>query len=104
MAVIRRQDASSQNRTVIGTAGGAPAGTRHQAPGQEDWDRMTYTAPLADIRFTLREVAGFGQIAGLPGYEHASEDAIGAVLDEAGKLAAAAIAPCPIRWSAIRGL
>jgi hypothetical protein len=71
---------------------------------KEDWDRMTYTAPLADIRFTLREVAGVGQVAGLPGYGHANEDTIEVVLEEAGKLAATAIAPCPIRWSVTRGL
>jgi alkylation response protein AidB-like acyl-CoA dehydrogenase len=54
---------------------------------------MTYTAPLADIRFTLREVVGLGEVAGFPGYEHASEDTIDAVLEEACKLADTAIAP-----------
>lgn len=54
---------------------------------------MTYTAPLADMRFTLREVAGLGQIANLPGYEHATDDMVDAVLEEAAKLARAGIAP-----------
>ena len=44
---------------------------------------MTYTAPLADMRFALREVAGLGQVAALPGYEHATDDLVDAVLEEA---------------------
>ncbi|MGY4177753.1 alkylation response protein AidB-like acyl-CoA dehydrogenase [Bradyrhizobium sp. USDA 4518] len=54
---------------------------------------MTYTAPLADIRFTLREVAGLGRVTNLPGYEHATEDTVDAILEEAAKFARAGIAP-----------
>jgi len=54
---------------------------------------MTYTAPLADMRFALREVAGLGHVAGLPGYEHASDDTVDAVLEEAAKLAGNGLAP-----------
>jgi alkylation response protein AidB-like acyl-CoA dehydrogenase len=54
---------------------------------------MTYTAPLADMRFVLREVAGLGQVAHLPGYEHATDDTVDAVLEEAAKLAGAGLAP-----------
>ena len=54
---------------------------------------MTYTAPLADMRFALREVAGLQQIAALPGYEHATDDTIDAVLEEAAKLAGNGLAP-----------
>ena len=54
---------------------------------------MTYTAPLADMRFALREVAGLGQVARLPGYEHASDDTIDAVLEEAARLAGTGLAP-----------
>ncbi|HKU94201.1 MAG TPA: acyl-CoA dehydrogenase [Vineibacter sp.] len=54
---------------------------------------MTYTAPLADIRFTLREVAGQAAVGALPGYENATEDMIDAVLEEAGKLSGNALAP-----------
>ena len=43
---------------------------------------MTYTAPLADMRFALREVAGLDKVAALPGYEHATEDTVDAVLEE----------------------
>jgi alkylation response protein AidB-like acyl-CoA dehydrogenase len=54
---------------------------------------MTYTAPLADMRFALREVAGLGKVAELPGYEHATEDTVDAVLEEAAKLAGNGLAP-----------
>ncbi len=54
---------------------------------------MTYAAPLADIRFTLREIAGQADIAALPGYENATDDMIDAVLEEAGKLSGNALAP-----------
>src|SRR6195952_295950 len=54
---------------------------------------MTYTAPLADIRFTLREVAEMGQVSNLPGYEYATDDTIDAILEEAAKFARNAIAP-----------
>ena len=46
---------------------------------------MTYTAPLADMRFALREVAGLSGVAALPGYEHATDDTIDAVLEEAAR-------------------
>ena len=52
-----------------------------------------YTAPLADIRFALDELAGFAEIAGLPGYEEATPDLVDAILDEAGRLAREVLAP-----------
>jgi alkylation response protein AidB-like acyl-CoA dehydrogenase len=54
---------------------------------------MTYTAPLADMRFALREVAGLGTVTALPGYEHATDDLVDAVLEEAAKLAGNGLAP-----------
>jgi alkylation response protein AidB-like acyl-CoA dehydrogenase len=54
---------------------------------------MTYTAPLADMRFALREIAGLAHVAALPGYEHATDDTIDAVLEEAAKLAGNGLAP-----------
>ncbi|MBM3644594.1 MAG: acyl-CoA dehydrogenase [Alphaproteobacteria bacterium] len=54
---------------------------------------MTYAAPLADMRFALREIAGLAGVAALPGYEHAGEDMIDAVLEEAAKLAGNGLAP-----------
>ncbi|HEX6842951.1 MAG TPA: acyl-CoA dehydrogenase family protein, partial [Stellaceae bacterium] len=52
-----------------------------------------YAAPLADMRFALNEIAGIGEIAGLPGCEQATPDVVDAVLEEAGKLAGGVLAP-----------
>ncbi len=52
-----------------------------------------YTAPLADMRFALTEIAGLDEIARLPGCEQATPDLVDAVLEEAGKLAGGVIAP-----------
>src|SRR3954447_387117 len=70
----------------------SPKATGHGIvrPGGRD---MTYTAPLADMRFALREVAGLGAVAALPGYEHATDDTVDAVLEEAAKLAGNGLAP-----------
>ncbi len=53
----------------------------------------TYTAPVDDIRFVLNEIAGLGDVAGLPGYEDATPDLVEAVIEEAGKLASDVLAP-----------
>jgi alkylation response protein AidB-like acyl-CoA dehydrogenase len=45
------------------------------------------------MRFALREVAGLAGVAALPGYEHATDDTIDAVLEEAAKLAGNGLAP-----------
>jgi acyl-CoA dehydrogenase len=55
-----------------------------------------YTAPLRDMQFILKELAGLDAVAGLPGCEDASEDLVSAVLEEAGKFAAGVLAP--INW------
>jgi 3-(methylthio)propanoyl-CoA dehydrogenase len=52
-----------------------------------------YAAPLADIRFALNEIAGIDEISRMPGCEQATPDVVDAVLEEAGKLAAAVLAP-----------
>jgi alkylation response protein AidB-like acyl-CoA dehydrogenase len=52
-----------------------------------------YHAPIADMRFVLEHVAGLGEIAALPGLDHASPDVIDAILEEAGKLAGNVLAP-----------
>ncbi|MEX2525820.1 MAG: acyl-CoA dehydrogenase [Gammaproteobacteria bacterium] len=52
-----------------------------------------YSAPLADIRFALQELAGLADIATLPAYEEATPDIINAVLDEAADNAAEVLAP-----------
>ncbi len=52
-----------------------------------------YAAPLADMRFSLAEIAGMSEIAELPGCEQATADVVDAVLEEAGKLAGDVLAP-----------
>ena len=52
-----------------------------------------YTAPIRDITFVLDEVVGLPAIAALPGYEEATPDLVGSILEEAGKIAADVLAP-----------
>jgi 3-(methylthio)propanoyl-CoA dehydrogenase len=54
---------------------------------------MSYSAPLADMRFVLGEVAGLDKIAELPGFEAAAPDLVEAILGEAAKLAENVLAP-----------
>ncbi len=53
---------------------------------------MAYCAPTADIEFAL-EVAGLKGISSLPGFEEATPDLIGTIVEEAGKFAADVLAP-----------
>ncbi len=53
----------------------------------------TYHAPLADMQFLLKELAGLDQIARLPGYEEATPDVVAAVLEEAAKFATNVLDP-----------
>ncbi len=53
----------------------------------------TYTAPLRDMQFVLRELAGIEEVGKLPGYEEASPDTVEAILEEAAKFAAGVLAP-----------
>lgn len=52
-----------------------------------------YQAPLRDMQFLMKALAGLDDIARLPGCEEASEDLVNAVLEEAGKFAAGVLAP-----------
>ena len=54
---------------------------------------MSYTAPIRDMQFVLRELAGLEQVARLPGYEEATPDVVDAILEEAGKFASEVLAP-----------
>lgn len=54
---------------------------------------MTYSAPLDDVRFAMKEVIGLDAIAHLPGYEEATPDVINAILEQAGKFASDVLAP-----------
>ena len=53
----------------------------------------TYIAPLRDMNFVIRELAGLEQLATLPGYEEATPELAEAVLGEAAKLASEVLAP-----------
>ena len=52
-----------------------------------------YKAPLRDMQFVLRELAGLDQVARLPGCEEAAPDVVDAILEEAGKFAAVVLDP-----------
>ncbi|MFT5722816.1 MAG: alkylation response protein AidB-like acyl-CoA dehydrogenase [Motiliproteus sp.] len=52
-----------------------------------------YIAPLEEIIFALYPLAGFDQLAELPGFEDASPDLVEAILEQAAKLATEVVAP-----------
>jgi alkylation response protein AidB-like acyl-CoA dehydrogenase len=54
---------------------------------------MTYAAPLDDMRFVLKHLAGLQEIARLPGYEEADPDLVEAILLEAARFAGEVLAP-----------
>ncbi|MCK0506170.1 acyl-CoA dehydrogenase [Aromatoleum anaerobium] len=56
-----------------------------------------YAAPLRDMHFILRELAGQDAVSALPGFEDATPDVIEAILDEAGKFAAGVLGPINAR-------
>jgi len=53
----------------------------------------TYQAPLAEMQFVMTELAGLEQVAGLPGFEEATPDVAGAILEEAAKFASQVLDP-----------
>jgi len=54
---------------------------------------MSYRAPVADIAFTLKSIAGIGSLLDNGAFNDLSEDVVDAVLEEAGKFASDEIAP-----------
>lgn len=58
---------------------------------------MSYTAPLKDMLFVLKELAGLEQINALPNCEDATADTIEAILEEHAKFAGEVIAP--LNWA-----
>ncbi|HRP97381.1 MAG TPA: acyl-CoA dehydrogenase [Rhodocyclaceae bacterium] len=52
-----------------------------------------YTAPVRDMQFVMRELAGLDEVAQLPGCEEVSADLVDAILDEASKFAGGVLAP-----------
>jgi len=57
---------------------------------------MTYRAPVKDMLFVMKELAGIDAVAQLPGYEDAGYDTAAAVLEECAKLNENVIAP--LNW------
>ncbi|MFM0381675.1 acyl-CoA dehydrogenase [Paraburkholderia strydomiana] len=54
---------------------------------------MSYTAPIKDMLFVMKELADIEQIATLPGFEDANLDTAQAVLEESAKLCGEVLAP-----------
>ncbi|HEX2651170.1 MAG TPA: acyl-CoA dehydrogenase [Burkholderiales bacterium] len=54
---------------------------------------MSYAAPLKDMRFAMSELAGFAEVAKLPGYQEATQDTVDAILEEASKFASEVLDP-----------
>ena len=52
-----------------------------------------YVAPIADMRFVLRHIAGLADVARLPGAEGAEPDLVDQILEEAGRFAGEVLAP-----------
>ena len=54
---------------------------------------MSYRAPLKDMLFDIKELAGIDAVAALPGFEDAGYDTAAAVLEEAAKFSEGVLAP-----------
>jgi alkylation response protein AidB-like acyl-CoA dehydrogenase len=54
---------------------------------------MTYSAPLADMRFVIRELAGLAAVRALPGFEEATDETVAAILAESARFNQEVIAP-----------
>jgi len=61
---------------------------------------MTYRAPVADMLFVMRELAGIDEVARLPGFEDAGAETAAAVLEESARLCEGVIAP--LNWEGDR--
>ena len=57
---------------------------------------MTYRAPIKDMLFAMKELAGIDAVAQLPGFEESGYETARAVLEECAKLNEAVIAP--LNW------
>ena len=57
---------------------------------------MSNTAPVKDMLFVMKELAGLEQVAALPGFEDAGYETAQAVLDEAAKFTGEVLAP--LNW------
>ena len=53
----------------------------------------TYSAPTRDMNFVINELAGLSDINQFPGLEDATVDLVGAILDEASRMASEVLDP-----------
>jgi 3-(methylthio)propanoyl-CoA dehydrogenase len=58
---------------------------------------MTYTAPVKDMMFVLKELAGIDAVAQLPGMSEAGEETAAAVLEECARFNQEVVAP--LNWT-----
>jgi alkylation response protein AidB-like acyl-CoA dehydrogenase len=54
---------------------------------------VTYTAPIRDMQFTIKNVVGLDDVTALPGCDEIGSDLVDAILEEAAKFAAGVLAP-----------
>jgi len=52
-----------------------------------------YIAPLGDLNFVINELAGLEELSKLPGFEHATEDLLEPILEEASRFAREVLSP-----------
>ena len=52
-----------------------------------------YIAPLGDLNFVINELAGLEEISKLPGFEHATDDLLEPILEEASRFAKEVLGP-----------
>ena len=52
-----------------------------------------YTAPLRDMQFILKDVAGLDEVCALPGNEECSVELVESILEEAAKFASGVLDP-----------
>ncbi len=52
-----------------------------------------YIAPLEDMNFVINELAGLEELSKLPGFEHATDDLLDPILEEASRFASEVLSP-----------
>jgi butyryl-CoA dehydrogenase len=58
---------------------------------------MSYSAPVKDMLFVMRELAGLAKVQTLPGYEDATDETVAAVLEENARFMGEVVAP--LNWT-----
>jgi butyryl-CoA dehydrogenase len=58
---------------------------------------MSYSAPVKDMLFVMRELAGLAKVQTLPGYEDATDETVAAVLEENARFIGEVVAP--LNWT-----